>query len=156
MRGWAALLALLLLPEAALPDVVGFEIWPSRNADDVVSCRIELRAGQVVVVEFTGSGMPPKTPLRWPVRKPEEKVILHALQAFVGGDLPSADAYTLRVPPAPYALVSWSTTVNGKYISGFYIQNGTDVPPVLATLIDTILPGGPCEAVISAPAVLPD
>jgi hypothetical protein len=156
MRWRAMLVALLLMPGPARADALAFEFWPERNADTSVSCRIELRGGQIIVIEFIGSGMPPRLPLRWPVRQHEEIAILRALQALVSGDLPSSDAYSLRVPPPPYVVVAWSTEVNGAYVSGFYVQPHIDLPPVLAGLIDTVLPGGPCQSAISAPDAVPD
>lgn len=156
MRGWALVLAVLVLCQAARADSVAFQIWPNRNADDVVTCRIELRAGQIVAIEFKGSGAPPGLIMRWPVRKAEEAAVLHTLQALISGDLPGLDPYKARVPLPPYVMVTWSTTVDDRLLTGLYIQNGLDLPPVLASLIGTVIPGGPCYSEISAPIALPD
>ena len=155
------MLALILLcpnlsGSAARADSVAFQIWPDRNAENVVTCRIELRAGQIVALEFTGSGAPPGLVMRWPVRKAEEAAVLHTLQALISGDLPTEDPYTSRVPLPPYVMVTWSTKVNDSLLTGLYIQQGLDLPPVLAGLIETVLPGGPCEAETTAPVSAPD
>ncbi len=140
----AVLLAAFLAPQAVSADVLTFGIYPTSNPADSVSCRIELKSGQVNVVEVRGAGMPPKSPWRWPVRRPEEKVILSALQALISGDLPGVDRYNARVPPAPYFTVTWSTRVDDVPVSGLYIQEGLDMPDLLSQLIDTVMPGSGC------------
>lgn len=144
--GWRAIvLSLCLLPVAARGDVLTFGIFPSSDTAISVSCRIELRAGQVTVVEVRGAGMPPRAPYRWPVRGPEETAILHALQALISGDLPGVEPYGSRTPAAPYVTVAWSSTVNGQRISGLYLQSGITLPEVMATLLDTVMPGSGCQ-----------
>lgn len=141
----AVVLSLCLLPQGAVGDVLTFGIFPTSNPAASVSCRIELRAGQINVVEVRGIGMPPKRPFRWPVRRAEEKAILSALQALISGDLPGVDAFATWQPPAPYVTISWSTTVNDERVSGLYIQPGLELPPVMAQVIDVILPGSGCQ-----------
>ena len=144
--GWrACVLALGLLPQGALSDVLTFGIFPTSNPASSVSCRIELRAGQINVVEVRRIGMLPDHPFRWPVRRAEEKAVLSALQALISGDLPGVENYTLRQPPAPYVTISWSSTVNGARVSGLYMQAGLTLPPVMARLMDVIIPGSGCQ-----------
>ena len=144
--GWRGLvLSLCLLPQGALGDVLTFGIFPTSNRATSVSCRIEMRDGQINVVEVRGIGMPPRRPYRWPVRRAEERAMLAALQALISGDLPGVDSQTSREPPAPYATINWSSTVNGQRVSGLYIQSGAQLPPVMAQLIDVILPGSGCQ-----------
>ncbi len=154
MLGRALVLALLLC-RPAQADSIAFQIWPNRNANDVVTCRIELRSGQIVVFEYKGVGPPPSLIMRWPVRKSEETAMLHVLQALISGDLPSIDPYKLQVPMPPFVMVTWSTRVNDRLLTGLYLAKDLDLPPILAGLIDTVLPGGPCESAISAPAAAP-
>ena len=156
MRGRALVLALLVLCQGARADSVAFQIWPNRNSTDVVTCRIELRSGQIVAIEFKGTGPPPSLIMRWPVRRAEETAVLHVLQALISGDPPSVDPYKLQAPLPPFVMVTWSTQVNGRLMTGLYLQKGLELPPILAGLIDTVLPGGPCEGAISAQAVVPD
>ena len=145
--GWRGMvLSLCLLPHGALGDVLTFGIFPTSNRAASVSCRIELRAGQINVVEVRGTGMPPKRPFRWPVRRAEEKAVLSALQALISGDLPGADALSTRDPPAPYVTITWSSTVNGQRVGGLYRQAGLELPPVMAQLIDVIMPGSGCQS----------
>jgi hypothetical protein len=144
--GWRGMvLSLCLLPQEAFGDVLTFGIFPTSNPATSVSCRIELRDGQIIVVEVRGVGMPPRRPFRWPVRRAEEKAVLSALQALISGDLPGVDAYTSRDPPAPYVTINWSSTVNGQRVAGLYIQSGLELPPVMAQLMDVILPGSGCQ-----------
>jgi hypothetical protein len=142
----AAALALCLLPSAALPDVLTFGIFPTPNPSTSVSCRIELRSGQINVVEVRGTGMPPKRPFRWPVRRSEEMAVLRALQALISGDLTSVEVYSAVSPPAPYVTITWSSQVNGARVDGLYLQSGLDLPPVMSTLIDVIMPGSGCQS----------
>ena len=144
----AMILALTLLPVMARSDVLTFEVWPDRNPDRMVSCRIERRGPEMNVLEVLGAGMPPSQPMRWPVRRVEEAVLLAALQDLISGDLPGVEIYSSRLPPAPYVTVTWSATVNAAPVSGLYVQQGLRLPPVLAQVIDTVLPGGPCEAAL--------
>lgn len=67
----AAVLFVLLLPQVGHSDVLTFGVWPVSNPASGVSCRIDLKSGQINVVEVRGAGMPPKSPLRWPVRRGE-------------------------------------------------------------------------------------
>jgi len=154
MRGRALLVA-LLLPAMARADALAFQLWPTRYADDMLSCRIELRGGQIVAIEYRGSGPPPPMVMRWPVRQGEELAVLHALQALVSGDLPGVEPYTSRNPPPPYVALVWSTRVDGRLTTGLYLQQGLSLPPVLAGLIETVLPGGPCWSEISGPGAAP-
>jgi hypothetical protein len=156
MHGRALVLALLMLCSPARGDSIAFQIWPSRNSQDLVTCRIELRGGQIVAIEYRGSGAPPALIMRWPVRRAEEIAILHVLQALISGDLPGVDPYSSRVPLPPYVMVTWSSRVNDRLVTGMYLQKGLDLPPILAGLIDTILPGGPCETETTAPFDAPD
>ena len=141
----AAVLSFLLLPQPGYSDVLTFGIWPSSNPASGVSCRIELKSGQINVVEVRGTGMPPKRPLRWPVRRGEEVAVLASLAALISGDLPSVDIYQSRSPPAPYVTVTWSTTVDEMQVSGLYIQSGLALPATLSQLIDTVMPGSGCQ-----------
>ena len=86
--------------------------------------------------------------MRWIVRKAEELAVLQALQALVSGDLQGVDIYNSRLPLAPYVTVTWSTRVSDVPTSGLYVQKGLDLPPLLAGLISTVLPGGPCEVAV--------
>jgi hypothetical protein len=145
--GWrACVLSALLLSGAARADVLTFGIFPTANPSASVSCRIELRSGQINVVEVRGVGMPPKAPYRWPVRRAEETAILHALQALISGDLPGVEVYSARTPAAPYVTITWSSKVNGLRVAGLYLQSGNDLPDVMATLIDTVMPGSGCQS----------
>ncbi|MEO8241013.1 MAG: hypothetical protein ABI832_01815 [bacterium] len=141
----ACVLSLCLLPEAVLADVLTFAISPTSNPADGVSCRIEVRDGQVIVVEVVGTGMPPHKPLRWPVRRYEQVAVLRALQAFVSGDLASVDAYTSRLPAEPYVTVTWSTELDNAAVNGLYVQSGLVLPAVLAQAIDATMPGSECQ-----------
>ena len=143
-----ALVALMLLPQAVFGDVLTFDVWPTHDPDQEVSCRIELKDNQINVLEVLGTGMPPGRPLRWPVRKAEEVAMLRALQALISGDLPGTLAYQSRLPPPPYVTVNWSSRVNDSYVTGDYQQAGLVLPVLLAGVIDTVIPGGPCGQVI--------
>lgn len=144
--GWrACVLSLLLLHAEARADVLTLGIFPTTNRAASVSCRIELRAGQITVVEVRGAGMPPRTPYRWPVRQSEELAVLRALQALISGDLPGVEPYGSRTPATPYLTVTWSADVNGQRVTGLYLQPGTDLPAVIAILIDTVMPGSGCQ-----------
>lgn len=145
--GWrGVVLSLCLLPQGALSDVLTFGIFPSSDPAASVSCRIELRAGQINVVEVRGVGMPPRSPYRWPVRRAEEVALLRALQALISGDFPGVEAYTSRNPAAPYLTIAWSSQVNGQRLTGLYQQAGITLPEVMATLLDTVMPGSGCGA----------
>ena len=144
----AMMFALAVMPDLARADVLTFEISPDHSPDHEVSCRIELHGHEMNVLEVRGAGMPPAHPMRWTVRKAEELAVLRALQALVSGDLAGVDIYNARLPLAPYVTVTWSTRVSGVPTSGLYVQKGLDLPPVLAGLIDTVLPGGPCELAV--------
>jgi hypothetical protein len=143
----AAALALSLLPAAAHADVLTFGIWPTFYPADSVSCLVALESGQVKIVEIRGVGMPPRHPMRWPVRRPEEQVILSALQAFIAGDLPSIDSLASRQPPAPYVTVNWASEVNGVRVGGLYLQTGLDLPDVLKNVLNTVIPSSKCMSV---------
>ncbi len=144
--GWrGCVLSLFLLPVQARAEVLTLGIFPSTNSAASISCRIELRAGQVTVVEVRGAGMPPRSPYRWPVRPAEELAVLRALQALISGDLPGVEPYGSRTPPAPFMTIAWSAKVNGQRVTGLYVQAGTDLPSVMATLIDTVMPGSGCQ-----------
>jgi hypothetical protein len=146
--GWrAAALMLCLLPQGALGDVLTLGIYPTSNPGASVSCRIELRSGQINVVEVRGTGMPPKRPFRWPVRQHEEAAMLSALQALISGDLPGVDTYSSRQPAAPYVTITWSSVVNGARVNGLYLQSGLTLPPVLSQLLDVTMPGSGCQSV---------
>ena len=142
-RAWV--LSLCLLPLAAAADVLTFEIWPSSDPARTLSCRMELTGGQVIVVEVRGTGLPPRHAMRWPVRRGEAAAMGDALAALIAGDLPSVDTYTSRRPPAPLIAVTWSTRVSGAPLSGLYIQSGLDLPPQLARVVDTVMPGSACQ-----------
>jgi hypothetical protein len=145
--GWrAAVLGLCLLPVAGHCDVLTFGIWPTSNPADSISCRIELKSGQINVVEVHGTGMPPRHPMRWPVRRAEEAAVLSTLLALVSGDLPGVDPYTSRPPNAPYVTVTWSTEVDGVRVNGLYVQTGLDLPATMARLVDTVIPGSGCQS----------
>ena len=145
--GWrAAAAGLCLLPQAALSDVLTFGIFPTSNRSSSVSCRIELRSGQINVVEVRGTGMPPKRPFRWPVRRAEEMAVLRALQALISGDLPGVETYTSVAPPAPYVTITWSSQVNRARVDGLYIQKGLQLPEVMSQLIDITMPGSGCQS----------
>ena len=144
--GWRALvLSSFLLAKVAHADVLTFGFFPSSDPAQSVSCRIELKAGQINVVEVHGAGMPPKSPFRWPVRQVEEQAMLRALQSLISGDLPGVETYTSRTPPAPYMSITWSSVLNGTRVSGLYLQDGTDLPLVMSHLIDTVMPGSGCQ-----------
>lgn len=135
----------MILPQSALSDVLTYEIWPSSDPASIVSCRIELKSGQINVVEAKGTGMPPRHGLRWPVRKVEELAMIAALQSLVSGELPSVDTYTARLPPAPLVTVSWSTRVNDALTTGLFVQDGLTLPVLLSNLIETVMPGSLCD-----------
>lgn len=144
--GWRGIiLSLVLMSGGARADVMTFGVFPSSDPAVSVSCRIELRAGQINVVEVRGVGMPPRSPYRWPVRRAEEMAILRALQALISGDLPGVETYTSRTPATPYLTISWSSQVNGQRVTGLYQQSGTALPAVMAALMDTVMPGSGCQ-----------
>ena len=144
--GWrASVLSLFMLPVAGQADVLTFGIYPSSNPAVSISCRIELRAGQINVVEVRGVGMPPRAPYRWPVRRAEEVAVLRALQALISGDLPGVETYSSRTPPPPYLTIAWSSQVNGQRVTGLYQQLGIGLPDVMAVLMDTVMPGSGCQ-----------
>ena len=146
---WRGLvLSLILMSQAASADVLTFEIWPSADPSKSLSCRMELNSGQMIAVEVRGMGMPPRHAMRWPVRRGEAAAMQDAMAALIAGDLPSVEAYTSRRPPAPLITVTWSTRVSTGPLSGLYIQSGLVLPPLLARVVDTVIPGSGCEGAL--------
>ena len=141
------LILTLLCPCPAMADALSFQFWPDRDPDHAVSCRIGLDHQTLSVIEVLGQVKPGRV-LRWPQRRGEEAAVLAALQALIAGDLASVDIYTSRLPAPPYVTLNWSAHVNNRPVSGLYVQTGLDLPPVLAALIDTVLPGGPCQSAL--------
>lgn len=146
MGHWAYALAFCLLPGAALPDVLTYEIWPTADPSESLSCLIALTDGQIRVVEVRGAGMPPRHPLRWPVRPAEEAAVLAALQALISGEVPGVDIYGARNPTPPYLTITWSSQVNGTWVSGLYIQPGLALPQVLAQVLTAVIPSSRCRS----------
>ena len=142
----AVVLSDLLQAKAADAYVLTFGLFPSSNPSTIISCRIELRSGQISVVEVRGVGMPPRRPYRWPVRRAEDIAVLRALQALVRGDLPGVEVNSFLPPPAPYASINWSTKFNGVSVFMLYLQSGTTLPDVMVRLIDAVMSGGGCQA----------
>lgn len=139
-------MSLGLLPQAAPCDVLTFGIFPTPNRSTSISCRIELRAGQVYVVEVRGTGMPPDHPFRWPVRRTEEMAMLQALQSLISGDVSGVDVAALATPRAPYIKIIWASEVNGVQVNGVYFQDGLQLPAVMSQVLNTVMPGSGCEA----------
>ena len=138
-------LSLGLLPLAAAADVLTFEIRPSDDRSKSLSCRMEISRGQMIAVEVQGVGMPPRHATRWPVRRGELAAMGDAMAALIAGDLPSVDTDTAYRQHAPLIAVTWSTRVSGARLSGIYIQSGLDLPPPLARVVDTVMPGSACQ-----------
>ena len=145
MWGRAWVMALVLLPRLAAADVLAFDIWPSSDPSESLSCRMEISGGQMIAVQVLGMGMPPRHAMRWPVRRPEAAAMADAMAALISGDLPSVDIYSSRRPPAPLIAVSWSTRVGSVPMSGLYMQTGLVLPPQLARVIDAVMPGSACQ-----------
>jgi hypothetical protein len=141
-------LSLCLMPQGAVADALTFEIVPSFDPSRSLSCRIEVTGGQIVAVQVAGTGMPPRTPMRWPVRRDEAAAVADALTALVAGDLTSVETYRSRRPPAPLITVTWGIRISGQVMSGLYIQSGLDLPPMLDRVIDTVLPGSACALAV--------
>lgn len=145
----ALILSLIAMPQMAAADALTFEIVPSASdPTQSLSCRIEVAAGQMIAVQVLGIGMPPRKPLRWPVRQQEAAALGDALTALIAGDLTSVETYNSRRPPAPLITVTWAARVSGKAMSGLYIQSGLDLPQVLVRVIQTVMPGSACAVAL--------
>ena len=123
----AIALAFCLMPMSAAPDILTFNLWPTGNPSGNLSCLIVMANGQITMVEVRGTGMPPRHPMRWPIRPEEEAAVLSALQALIIGDLVGADVYAAPSPQPPYLTLTWSTKVNGARVSGLYVQDRKSV-----------------------------
>ena len=144
--GWRALvLSFSLMSQAAAADVLSFDIWPSTDPYKSLVCRIEIRGGQMIVVEVQGTFVPPRHVMRWPVRHGEAAAMAVAMAALIAGDLPSVGGYAAHGPAAPMIAVTWSTKLERGLISGVYTQSGLDLPPELARVVDTVMPGSACQ-----------
>jgi hypothetical protein len=148
MRRRAFVLSLILMPQMAAADSLTFEIVPSADPSLSLSCRMEVAGGQMIAVQVVGMGMPPRTPMRWPVRRDEAAAVADALAALVAGDLTSVETYRSRRPPAPMITVTWGVRISGQVMSGLYIQSGLDLPPMLDRVIDTVMPGSACDRAV--------
>ena len=141
-------LSLCLLPQAASADVLTFDIRPSANPYKSLFCRIEIRGGQMIVVEVLGTFVSPRQVMRWPVRHGEAAAMADAMAAMISGDLPSVEGYAAHGPPAPMIAVTWSTKLERGLVAGVYTQSGLDLPPLLDRVIDTVMPGSACDRAV--------
>ncbi len=145
-RAAAVLVALTLgFPLAATANSLTFEIWPSSDPDQTVSCTIRLAKGQFTALEVQGLGMPPASPFRWYARPEEVAALVAALQALVSGDVASVKPIIAsRLPAPPFATATWIATLDQGIASGLYIQPGLVLPKVLDDALITLMPGGLC------------
>lgn len=148
MRSTAFGIILSLLPVAATGNAITFEIWPTSDPDDATFCVLRLSRGMITAVHVRGQGMPPVPPQRWPARDGEIAGLMAGLQALVSQDLPSVEVYASRRPAPPFITATWAAKVNGGMAHGLYVQSGLALPQVLAQVITTLVPGGPCAAAI--------
>ena len=148
MWGRALVLSLCLVPQAAAADVLTFDIWPSADPYKSLVCRIEIRGGQMIVVEVQGTFVPPRHVMRWPVRHGEAAAMADAMAALIAGDLPSVGGYAAHGPAAPMIAVTWSTKLERGLVAGVYTQSGLDLPPLLDRVIDTVMPGSACDRAV--------
>ena len=144
-----ALAVITALPAPALGNALTFDIWPSTDSTASTSCALRLAGGMIIAVEVQGTGMPAVPPLRWPARPGEVAALMAALQRLVAGDLPSVDIHAARAPAPPYVTVNWMARVNDGMLTGLYIQQGLTLPPALAQVLNTLLPGGPCTLAVT-------
>lgn len=151
MRGLCALFAVLLCTRAAA-NTLTFEIWPSSDPDLTTSCTVSLSHGRFTALEVRGLGLPPAATLRWYADRAETSALVQALQSLVSGDLASAQPIiTSRLPAPPFITATWMATLDTGLASGLYIQPGLTLPPVLATAITTLMPGGLCARALAPP-----
>lgn len=130
---------------------ITFEIWPTADPDDTVSCTLRLARGEVMVLEVKGLGMPPARPVRWFASDAESNSLVAALQALIGGRLASVEPIiTSRLPAPPFITATWMATLDQGLASGLYIQPGLILPPELADVLATLTPTGICTAAITA------
>lgn len=132
---------------AALPahaNRMTFEVWPDASPDHVVSCSVALADGWISLVHVKGAGMPGPQPMRWPASREEVEALSDSLQAFVGGELGSVDAYASRQPTAPFLSITWMTRLDDSLSTGLYIQPGLALPRPLAQTLASLGLDQPC------------
>jgi hypothetical protein len=141
--------AVLMLPAGAAANSITFEIWPSPDPGQVISCVVRWQHGQISALEVMGPGMPPRHPARWYQGQREQDALMDALTALVNGDLPTINPTGSRLPPPPFVTATWMARVDGGLMTGLFVQQGLDLPAVFDRLITTLLPGGMCDGVIT-------
>jgi|GEM_PF-5402002 len=131
----AGLLALCVSAFPAAPPAhanrMTLEVWPDASPDHVRSCTFALANGWISLVQVRGVGMPGPQPMRWRASRAEIDALTASLQAFVGGEIGSVDAYAARQPPAPFLSVTWMTRLDDRLTTGLYLQRGLSLPGTL-------------------------
>jgi hypothetical protein len=145
---WAKVLAFgITATGAAFPAYANrmtFEVWPDASPDHTVFCSVALSDGWISLVQVTGAGMPGPHPMRWRASRAEIDALSDSLQAFVGGDLGSVNAYASRQPRAPFVTVTWMTRLDDSLATGLYVQPGLAVPDALADTLASLGLDLPC------------
>ena len=108
MRGWAALLAVLVAaPCAVAANSLTLEFRPSTDMRRVVLCNVQLTRAQMVVVEMVGQGYAIPAPLRWPATDADTGVLLDALTALLSNAIVSVELVnSTRLPDPPFVSVT--------------------------------------------------
>lgn len=135
---WKRLAAGLAVALTALPAAANrltLEVWSDASPDHSVACTLALSDGWISVVQVTGAGLPGPQPNRWRASRSEIDALSNGLQAFVGGELRSVDAYAARQPAPPFLSVTWMTRLDDRLATGLYLQHGLAPPrPLKETL----------------------
>lgn len=150
----AGLLALCLSAFSAVPPAhanrMTFEVWPDASPDHVMSCTFVLADGWISLVHVKGVGLPGPRPMRWRASQAEIEALSASLQAFVGGELGSVNAYASRQPPAPFLSVTWMTRLDDRLATGLYLQRGLSLPVPLQHALVSLGVGQPCGLIAKA------
>ena len=134
----------LLASPPAFANRMTFEVWPDRSPDHAVFCSVSLTDGWISLVQVKGAGMPGPQPMRWRASQAEVEALSDSLQAFVGGELGSVNAYASRQPPAPFLTVTWMTRLDDTLTTGLYIQRSLTLPDTLSDTLASLGLDRPC------------
>lgn len=127
----ALCLSALAVVQPADANRMTFEAWSDASPDHVVACTFALADDWISLVQAKGLGKPSPTPMRWRATKAEVDALSAGLQALVGGQLGSVDAYGARQPLAPFLSVTWMTRLDDRPVTGLYLQHGLVLPASL-------------------------
>ncbi len=141
-RNWSSGLVFCATAAFAAPPAFAnrmtFEVWPDPSPDHTIFCSVSLTDGWISLVQVKGAGLPGQIPMRWRASLSEVEALSDSLQAFVGGELGSVDAYASRQPSTPFLTVTWMTRLDDTLTTGLYMQDSLLLPQPLTDMLASL------------------